>query len=66
MEDGRAKYRTANRAVTLKDLKEQLYSLNMRLLLAMQNHDGEAQADIQKQIEKTREEMERMGAGGFR
>ena len=64
MEDGRAKYRTANRAVTLKDLKEQLYSLNMRLLLAMQNHDEKAQKDLREQLAEVQKEMDRMCSGG--
>lgn len=39
-----------NRGMTLNSLKDRLYSLNMRMRLAMQNHDEQAQADIQEQI----------------
>lgn len=42
--------RPLNRAGTLNSLKEQMYSLNMRMLLAMQNHDEEAQEKIRKQM----------------
>lgn len=56
--------RTANRAGTLNALKERLYSLNMRMLLAMQNHDEEAQKEIRKQMAVLQEEIDRMCLGG--
>lgn len=49
-----------NRGTTLNSLKDQLYSLNMRLLLAMQNHDGEAQEDIKKQVAAVQKEIDQM------
>lgn len=56
--------RPHNRAGTLNALKEQLYSLNMRMLLAMQNHDEDAQEDIQKQMAAVQMEIDQMCWGG--
>lgn len=53
----------ANRGVTLNSLKEELCSLNMRLLLAMQQHNEEVQEDIKEQITAVQAEIERMGLG---
>ena len=56
-----------NRSTTLNSLKNQLYSLNMRMLLAMQNHDEDAQKDIKEQMAAVQEEIDRMCLGsGFR
>lgn len=67
MDDNHSNSRTANRGVTLNSLKEQLYSLNMRMLLAMQNHDEETQDDIRKQMIAVQAEINRMGLGsGYR
>lgn len=58
---------SVNRGTTLNSLKEQLYSLNMRMLLAMQNHDEDAQKDIKEQMAAVQEEIDRMCLGsGFR
>lgn len=54
----------AGRGVTLHDLREQLYSLNMRMLLAMQNHDERAQAEIRDQTAAIQEEIDRLCLGG--
>lgn len=51
------------RGITLNDLKEQLCSLNMRMLLAMQNHDEDAQKEVEKQMEAVRAEMDLLMAG---
>ena len=48
------------RGVTLNSLKDELYSLNMRLLLAMQHHDGEAQKDIKKQMAAVQKGIDQM------
>lgn len=48
------------RRVTLNSLKEQLYSLNMRMLLALQNHDTAAQNEIQLALEKVQNDIDRM------
>ena len=46
----RSKNTAVSRGVTLNTLKDELYSLNMRLLLAMQHHNEEAQEDIRAQM----------------
>ena len=60
MEDHYSKPNSINRGTTLNSLKNQLYSLNMRLLLAMQNHDTEAQEDLKKQMAAVQKEIDRM------
>lgn len=64
MSDYRSKATTASRGVTLNSLKDQLYSLNMRLLLAMQHHNEEAQEDIRAQMAAVQAEIDRMCLGG--
>lgn len=49
--------------ITLNDLKDQLYSLNRQLLLAMQCHNQEAQNAIQNKIEEVRERIECISLG---
>ena len=49
--------------VTLNNLKDQLYSLNMRLLLAVQYHNVQAQEEIEKQMTRVKEDIERMRFG---
>ena len=61
---GNGHSRPHNRAGTLNSLKEQMYSLNMRMLLAIQNHDEEAQEEIRKQIMVLQKEMDQMCLGG--
>lgn len=56
--------RPHNRTGTLNALKEQLYSLNMRMLLAMQNHDEETQGEIRKQMAVLQKEIDQMCLGG--
>ena len=55
---------TVKRGVTLNTLKERLYTLNMRMLLAMQNHDGETQEELRKHIAALQEEISQMCEGG--
>lgn len=64
MDDYHSKPHIANRRGTLNSLKEQMYSLNMRMLLAIQNHDEEAQEEIRKQMAVLQEEINRMCLGG--
>lgn len=64
MSDYHSKALAANRGVTLNSLKDQLYSLNMRLLLAMQNHDEESQEDIKGQMAVLQAEIDQMCLGG--
>lgn len=49
-----------SRGVTLNSLKDELYALNMRMLLAMQNHNEEAQEDIKKQMAAVQKEIDHM------
>lgn len=55
-----------NRGETLNSLKEQLHSLNMRLLLAMQDHNEEAQEQIRGQMAEVQAAIDRMCAGNHR
>lgn len=64
MSDYQSKTLPVNRGVTLNSLKDQLYSLNMRMLLAMQNHDEEAQKDITEEMAKVQSEIDHMCLGG--
>lgn len=59
----KSKTALSSRGITLNDLKDELCSLNMRLLLAIQNHDQEVQEEIKKQIAGVQDEIDRMGAG---
>lgn len=61
---GNGHSRPHNRAGTLNSLKEQMYSLNMRMLLAVQNHDEEAQEEIRKQLTVLQKEIDQMCLGG--
>lgn len=54
----------AGRIVTLNSLKDELHSLNMRLLLAMQHHNEEAQRDIEAQMAEVQAAIDRMCLGG--
>lgn len=64
MGDYRSKRQPSTRAGTLNALKEQLYSLNMRMLLAMQNHDEDAQENIRRQMAAVQMEIDQMCLGG--
>lgn len=66
MSDYRSKNTAVSRGVTLNTLKDELYSLNMRLLLAMQHHNEEAQKDIQVQMTVVQAEIDQMCLGGYR
>lgn len=39
------------------NLKQQQYALNMQIRLAMQIHDAQAQADLEKEMEKLTEQI---------
>lgn len=66
MSDYQSKTVPVSRGVTLNTLKDELYSLNMRLLLAMQLHNEEAQKDIQAQMTVVQAEIDQMCLGGYR
>lgn len=59
--------RSFSRKITLDTLKEELYSLNMWMLTAMQQHNEEAQEDIRQQMASVQAEISRMKLGyGYR
>ena len=60
MEDHYSKPNSINRGTTLNSLKDQLCSLNMRLLLAMQHHNEAMQEDIRKQMAAVQKEIDQM------
>lgn len=45
------------RGITLNVLKDELHSLNRRMLLAMQNHDEAEQARITREIAAVQEKI---------
>ena len=66
MSDYQSKTVPVSRGVTLNTLKDELYSLNMRLLLAMQHHNEAAQKNIQAQMTVVQAEIDQMCLGGYR
>jgi hypothetical protein len=52
--------------VTLETLKEQMYSLNMRLRLSMQTHDETTQLSLEQQINELHQKIEAMQAGNYK
>ena len=60
----KSKTAASSRGTTLHILEDQLYSLNMRMLLAMQNHNEDAQEEIKKQTAEVQREIDRMCSGG--
>ncbi len=52
------------RGETLNSLKLQQQSLNMRMLLALQNHDEAMQAELEAQLKEISGQIECMGQGG--
>lgn len=55
---------SVEKRVTLSSLKEQLYTLNMRMLLAIQSRDEEAQEEIRRQIDELRTKIKHLSLGG--
>lgn len=51
------KAESTERGVTMQNLKEELYSLNMRILLAMQYHDDDTQAELESQMQVVQAKM---------
>lgn len=54
-----------DRRTTLNNLREQLHSLNMRMLLAVQSHNEEAQEEIKGQMAEVQEKIDRMCFGSI-
>lgn len=52
------------RGVTLNILKDELHSLNRRMLLAVQIRDEEEQTAIQREIEEVQEKIGRLSFRG--
>lgn len=52
-----------NRGITLNSLRDELCSLNMRIMLAMQNHDETMQEELEKQLVSVQTEISRMCLG---
>lgn len=50
--------------ITLSGLKEQLYTLNMQMLLAIQCHDAKTQEEIRKKMDELQKQMDRLSTGG--
>ena len=49
--------------ITLSDLKEQLCTLNMQMLLAIQCRDEKTQEEISKKMEELQKQMARLSMG---
>jgi len=49
------------RGETMNSLKSRQRSLNMRLLLALQNHDEEMQAELRSQLKEVEDQIFCMG-----
>ena len=49
--------------ITLSGLKEQLYTLNMQMLLAIQCRDEKTQEEIRKKMEELQKQMDRLSMG---
>jgi hypothetical protein len=52
--------------MTLEGLKEQLHSLNMRLLFSMENHDLETQDTLEREIRELKRKIDSMAVGSGR
>lgn len=51
---------TEPRGVTLNSLQDERHSLNMRLLLAVQTRDLDAQEALRRELEENAEQIERL------
>ena len=54
----------AGKRITLNSLKEQSYTLNMQMLLAIQCRDEKTQEEIRKKMDGLQAQMEELGLGG--
>jgi len=52
--------------VTLNDLRDQQYSLNMQMLLAIQTHDSAAQKRLKGQLAELQERIDQLITPGRR
>jgi len=58
---GLSKADLIRRGETMNSLKSQQQTLNMRLLLALQNHDEEMQAELRSQLKEVENQIFCMG-----
>jgi len=58
---GASKSDLIRRGETMNSLKSKQRSLNMRLLLAIQNHDEEMQAELRSQLKEVEDQISCMG-----
>jgi hypothetical protein len=49
--------------ITLEDLKRREYSLNMRLLLSLENHDEAMQRDLEQQLREVKGQIDALQCG---
>lgn len=49
---------SGGRGITLNDLRDQQYSLNMQMLLAIQVHDDAARKRLEKQLAELQEQID--------
>jgi hypothetical protein len=59
---GRPRSSYSGRRTTLEELKEQMYSLNMRLRLSLQNNDEKMRASLEHQIQEVQQAIEDMSS----
>lgn len=60
---GLSKAELIRRGVTMNRLQQERRALNMRLLLAMQNHDTAAQEEIERQMQQVQDQIRCIGSG---
>ncbi len=54
----------AGKRITLSRLKEQLYALNMQMLLAIESHDAKTQNEIKEKMDELQVQMDYLSPGG--
>lgn len=59
---GLSKAELVRRGVTMNRLNQERRALNMRLRLAMQNHDAAEQEEIRRQMQQVQEQIRCMGS----
>lgn len=55
---------SVRRGETLNGLKDRQHALNMQLLLAMEHHDGAAQAELERRLEELADQIRCLGQRG--
>lgn len=57
---------TGGRGVTLVELRDRQYSLNMQILLALQTHNDTARTELETQLAETQKQIDQFGLSAFR